>query len=68
MGLAHPHEHTGREDCGLELDGGASAQFKMTSDYPWDGDIDIEVERAAGGQSSPIKLRIPNGPAPSPSR
>jgi len=49
----------GDSRVGLELDGGASVQFKMTSDYPWDGDIEIEIERAANGQSFPIRLRIP---------
>lgn len=49
----------GDSRVGLELDGGAAVQFKMTSDYPWDGDIEVAVERAANGKTFPIKLRIP---------
>lgn len=49
----------GDSRIGLELESGAPVSFKMTSDYPWDGEITLEVERAAGDQSFPISLRIP---------
>jgi DUF1680 family protein len=49
----------GDSRVGVELENGAAVQFKMTSDYPWDGDIELEVERDAGGRSFPVSLRIP---------
>ncbi len=49
----------GDSRVGLQLESGASVQFKMNSDYPWDGEIEIAVEKAPNGHIFPVKLRIP---------
>ncbi len=49
----------GDSRVGLELETGEPVRFKMTSDYPWDGEIEVEVEHAPSGRSFPVKLRIP---------
>ncbi len=43
----------------LQLGKETTVAFKMTSDYPWDGEIDIVLEKAAGNLSFPVRLRIP---------
>src|SRR5690606_3139186 len=49
----------GDSRVGLALEGGEPVRFKMTSDYPWDGEIVVEVEHAPSGRPFPVKLRIP---------
>ena len=48
-------------DCRTTLDGngGAAAVIRMRSDYPWNGDIEIDFESVKSDGEFPVFLRVP---------
>ena len=49
-------------DCrvGFHVTNGAAVEFKMNSTYPWDGEIELIVEKIEDDYSFPVYLRIPD--------
>lgn len=51
--------HYGANRAQLALPGGTSLQLLMTTDYPWDGRIALQIEEIAGPAEFSLHLRIP---------